>query len=89
MEVAIRKPLTLETVQLELMHLRLHYPEAARSVEEMAMLCVDYLEDCSYMGESDFIEAVKSARKKCKFFPKIAEIIEIDSMINNRTTRWV
>jgi len=43
---------------------------------QLRMLAEDWFEDLkNKMGEESFVASVKLARQRCKFFPKVADII--------------
>ncbi len=62
----------------ELRKLNFHYPESGHTRETLTEIAVDYWSDLSEEIQTDhqFINAVKQARKVCKFFPKISDIID-------------
>jgi len=69
--------ITLKSVQRILANYVLHYPEAGQNGESLVVLANDYYEDLRDENISDelFLIAAKNARKVCRFFPKIADIM--------------
>ena len=70
--------LTLRDVQAALAKLYSHYPEAGHNGDSLRQISADYFEDLTddRTSAEEFADAVKLARRRCKFFPKIADIIE-------------
>ncbi len=68
---------TLIQVQKALISYLPHYPESGHNGETLRRLAVDYLEDIQEEGMSslEFDLAVKHARRRCQFFPKVADLI--------------
>jgi hypothetical protein len=69
--------ITLKSVQRILANYVLHYPEAGQNGESLVALANDYFEDLRDENVSDelFLIAARNARKVCRFFPKIADIL--------------
>jgi len=69
--------LELTQVQSALAKLSLHYPEAGLTGEVIMELANDYLDDLrdERVSAREFDQAVRTARKRCNFFPKIADIL--------------
>lgn len=73
--------LRLELVTETLFRLSLHYRECQRTPEEMLYLAEDYAKDCQTLGARVFLKAIDQARRQCRFFPKVAEILTIGKEI--------
>jgi len=71
--------LKLADVQAALAKLYSHYPEAGHNGDSLRQISADYFEDLTddRTSQAEFLQAVKLARRRCKFFPKIADIIEL------------
>lgn len=69
----------MKHVQESLARLVFHYPEAGHNGGTLNGVARDYFEDLTEDRTSaeEFADAVKLARRRCKFFPKIADIIEL------------
>jgi len=70
--------LTLPLVQIELFGLLRHYPEAGINGETLNALAGGYLEDLQAEGcfsAAEFTRAVKLARRRCQFFPKVVDLL--------------
>ncbi len=75
--------LKLKDVQLGLVTLALHYPEAGHSEATLMALAKDYLEDLTAEGfdAERFSRAVSMARRRCRYFPKIVDLLECGKAI--------
>lgn len=58
-----------------LFRLALHYKESQRTPEEMLYLAEDYFLDCQSLGALGWQKAINQARRQCKYFPKVAEVL--------------
>lgn len=70
--------LKLEDVQRALSKLVNHYPEAGHNGQTLSRLAADWLD---LLGEeevtkSQFSAGIRHAVKTCKFFPKVADVLE-------------
>lgn len=56
-----------------------HYPEAGHNGATLRGICEDYFEDFTEDRTSaeEFTQIVKLARKRCKFFPKVSDLMEL------------
>lgn len=81
--------LTLRDVQASLAKLCSHYPEAGHNGDSLRQISADYFEDLTddRTSSEEFAEVVKLARRRCKFFPKIADIIELRNELRANPTR--
>ncbi len=63
---------------MALLKLVVHYPEAGHTGETIALISEDYFEDLTseQVALNQFQAAMKIVRKRCKFFPKVADILE-------------
>ena len=61
-------------VQESLVKLSAHYPEAGHNVSTMRVLAADYFDAFKDWSVETYNSALRMARKKCRFFPKIADI---------------
>ena len=72
--------LTTQTILRELTPLIVLYPEAGHngaSIEILAEQWADLLsDDDEDVSEAEFLWAIRRAKKRCKFFPKVADIME-------------
>ncbi len=66
-------------VQMALVRLYSHYPESGHDLDGLQQIAADYFEDLTddRTSQEEFLQVVKLARRRCKFFPKIADIIEL------------
>ena len=54
-----------------------HYPESGHNGKILQALAMDYYDDLAEEGvtEKQFCIAIKTSRKRCKFFPKISDLL--------------
>lgn len=67
------------------MRLISHYPEAAHTGATLRAISTDYFEDLTEdrTSQEEFLQVVKLARRRCKFFPKVSDIIELRNELRN------
>ncbi len=60
------------------MGLMAHYPESGHNGTTLGSVANDYFDDLlsEYVSSNEFKFAIVQVRKKCKFFPKMADILE-------------
>lgn len=81
--------LTLDLVTKALVSLLMHYPEAGHNSRSIGNLARDYHEDLTAEGvkPAQFSKAVSMARRRCRFFPKVAEILSCVAEIRQEEIR--
>lgn len=81
--------LKLADVQSALAKLCSHYPEAGHNGDSLRQISADYFEDLTDEGVTagQFSQAIKMARRRCKFFPKVVEILECVAEIRKNPPR--
>ena len=70
------KKLTRKTIAQELLKLSANYPNQ-KSNDDLQVLASLWLEDFSHIAEEIFLEAIRLHRQRSRFFPVIAEILEL------------
>ena len=70
--------LTKADVDLGLAQLLPHFPEAGHNAVTLRALSADWLDLLSGedVSKTEFVAAIRRAKMKCKFFPKVADLME-------------
>jgi len=61
---------------MELLKLSANYPNP-KTQDELQILSNLWLEDFSHIAEEIFLEAIKLHRRRSRFFPTIADVLEL------------
>lgn len=69
------EPASPERVIAELMRLRLHLPMRDVSATEARLMLEDYLSDLGAIPADVLVGAIAEARRSCRWFPSIAELL--------------
>jgi len=74
---AALNPAAPEAIVAQLMRLRLHLPTRELSATEARLLMEDYLSDLRALPADVLADAVAEARRTCRWFPGIAELMAL------------
>ena len=76
-EMVAHRKLSKSTVVETIYSWNLRFPECARDVNILNFLANEYFEDLESEGvtHEEFERACRVVRKKCTFFPKVADIL--------------
>lgn len=82
--------LTYQEVQEVMAGWSIRYREAGYTPDQLEFLTDDYLEDLAdeQVTSNQFQEAVKLVRKRCRFFPKVADILEAREKVCRNPSRY-
>ena len=70
--------LTLPLVLTEMLGMLRRYPESGYNAETVAILAGEYFEDLTAEGcfsAQEFLAAVKLARRRCQYYPKVVDLL--------------
>lgn len=76
-----------EVVHEELVKAFVAYPQAQRCPEELPVVLALWTEGCEDLADSILTRAMAAHRKRSKFFPTVAEIIELAQGIEREDRR--
>ena len=75
----------INTIRQEVAKLNAYYP-SSKSAEELEVISRMLTEDLEYMTDENFLECGRISRRRGKWFPTAADLLEInDEILRNRT----